>query len=105
MLVRIARLLALFALVLMPLSMASTTASAQPAASAAAGHCDEHPQPKPADSPSNAKMHCTGCTALPAMEAPAPIAELRPEAPMRLRPVEFVDGIEPETATPPPRIS
>ena len=36
------RLLALLALVLMPLSMASAPASAQPTAAAPAGHCDDH---------------------------------------------------------------
>jgi hypothetical protein len=96
------RLVALFALVLMPLSLASAPASAQPAAAAAAGHCDE--RQKPAEVPADPKMHCASCTALPAMNAPASIAELRPQAPMLLALVGPIDGVEPETATPPPRL-
>lgn len=105
MVARLARLFALIALVLMPLSMASASASSQHTASAPAGQCDEHQKQKPADVPSGAKMHCTACAALPALDAPVPIAELRPQMPMRLAPAEFIDGIEPETATPPPRLS
>jgi hypothetical protein len=97
------RLLALVALVFMPFSMASGPARAEPAASAPTGHCEEHQ--KPADAPSGAKMHCTGCAALPAMDAPAPVAELAPQLPMTLSLAKFIDGVEPETATPPPRLS
>ena len=99
------RLFALLALMLMPLGMAGAPAHAQSAASAPAGHCDEHQKQKPVDVPSAATVHCTGCAALPAIEAPPPIAELRPQMPMRLAPAELIEGIEPETATPPPRIS
>lgn len=97
------RLLALVALIFMPLSMASAPASAQPVAAAPAGHCED--QQEPADAPSSAKMHCTGCAALPAVDAPDPMAELRPETPLLISFARFMDGVEPETATPPPRIS
>lgn len=97
------RLVALFALILMPLSMAGAPASAQPAAAAPAGHCDDHQ--KPADAPKTQQMHCTGCSALPVMEPPLPFAEMSPEAPVELRPVVLSAGIIPETATPPPKFA
>lgn len=97
----IAKLLALIALVLMPLSMGSAPAAAHARASAPASHCDEHQ--KPADTPGGYQLHCTACAALPAMDAPMAIAELRPETPLRTELTEFVTGIEPEIATPPPK--
>ena len=101
MLSAVLRLLALFALLLMPLSMGSAPASAQPAASAPAGHCDDHQQP--AEAPADPQMHCTACSALPATEAPAPVVELPPETPMLIALAGFLAGIEPDTATPPPK--
>jgi hypothetical protein len=98
----ILRLLALIALALMPLSMASAPAAAQPVAAAPSGHCDNHR--KPADAPATSQMHCTACAALPAMAAPAQVAELAPETPMVIARVGLLAGIEPETATPPPKI-
>jgi len=97
------RLLALFALVIMPLSMASASASAQPAVATPAGHCDD--QQQPAKAPSAPQVHCTGCAALPAMDAPAPLAELAPETPMLIALASFLAGIEPDTATPPPKLA
>jgi hypothetical protein len=96
------RLIALIALVLMPLSMASAPASAHPNATASAGHCDDHQQP--AKAPSGPQMHCTACAALPAMDAPVPIAELAPEMPLIIAFSTFLPGIEPDTATPPPKL-
>ena len=96
------RLLALFALILMPLSMASAPASAQPNATAPAGHCDDQQQPTKA--PAGPQLHCTACAALPAMEASVPMAELRPETPIVIALVSFLAGIEPDTATPPPKL-
>lgn len=96
------RLLALLALVLMPLSMASATASAQPAATAPAGHCDDHQQPTKA--PAGPQVHCTACAALPAMDAPAEIAEMAPQMPLLIALASFLAGIEPDTATPPPKL-
>jgi hypothetical protein len=97
------RLLALFALVLMPLSMASAPASAQLSAAAPAGHCDDHQQP--AKAPAGPQAHCTACAALPAIDAPAPVAELTPETPMLIALAAFLAGIEPDTATPPPKVA
>jgi len=97
------RLLALIALVLMPLSMTSASASAQPNATAPAGHCDDHQQP--AKVPAGPQVHCTACAALPAIDTPVPIAELSPETPMLIALAAFLAGIEPDTATPPPKHS
>ena len=97
------RLIALFALMLMPLSMASAPASAQPAAAVPAGHCDEHQQP--AKAPAGPQVHCTACAALPAIDAPAPVAELNPSMPMIIALASFLTGIEPDTATPPPKLA
>jgi hypothetical protein len=96
------RLLALLALVLMPLSMASAPASAQPTAAAPAGHCDDHQQP--AKAPAGPQVHCTACAALPAIDTPAPVSELAPEMPMLIALAGFLAGIEPDTATPPPKL-
>ena len=96
------RLLAFFAVLLMPLGMANVQAvAAQPAT--AAGHCDEHQQP--ADAPATPTVHCTGCAALPADESPEAMAGLRPEAPMLLALTDFRAGVEPDTITPPPKLS
>ena len=96
------RLFALFALVLMPLSMASAPASAQPVASAPAGHCDDHQQP--AKAPAGPQMHCTGCAALPAIDAPPPVAEIVPQMSLRVAVTTHLSGIEPDPATPPPKL-
>jgi hypothetical protein len=96
------RMLALFALVLTPLSMASAPASAQPIASAPAGHCDD--QQQPAKGPAGAQMHCTGCAALPAIDAPPPVAEIVPQMPLLIALATHLSGIEPDTATPPPKL-
>ncbi len=96
------RLLAFVAVLLMPLGMATRpAAAAQPAS--AAGHCDEHQEP--VDAPAAPKPHCTGCAALPADEAPEAIADLRPKAPMLLALADFRAGVEPDTITPPPKLS
>lgn len=97
------RLLALFALVLMPMAMNSAPASAQPDATAPAGHCDDHQQP--AKAPAGSQVHCTACAALPAIDTPAPVAELDPETPMIIALAGFLSGIEPDTATPPPKLA
>ena len=97
------RLLALFALIFMPLSMATGPASAQPSAGAPAGHCNDHQ--KPSDIPAGQQVHCTSCAALPAMDAPLPTSDLRPQTPTELRLVELSAGIIPETTTPPPKLA
>lgn len=102
------RMIALIALVLMPLGMTAAPVAAAPAthetaASPAAGHCDEHQ--KPAQSPLKAQMHCTACAALAAPLVPAEVAELLPQAPMHIRLTYFGAAFEPEIATPPPKLA
>ena len=102
------RLLALVALIVMPFGMASTPALAQPADQAMAtghsmpaGHCGDQQAPDKVP----AKMDCTAaCTALPASIAPMPDPLLKPKALRTITIyVPFAD-IEPEIATPPPRL-
>lgn len=102
------RLLALVALIVMPFGMASTPALAQPADQAMSighamptGHCGDQQAPDKAP----ALMDCTAaCTALPASIAPMPEPLLKPKALRTITiSVPFAD-IEPEIATPPPRL-
>jgi hypothetical protein len=101
------RLLALVALVLMPLGMAGAPAIAQQmpmdhaAMAMGGGHCDEQPEQDKAPA---SKMDCAAmCTALPAADAPAPAPRLKLAAPLTITIVVPFAGIEPEIATPPPR--
>lgn len=103
------RLLTLLAFVLMPFGMTGAPAYAQPVADShsamtmGAGHCDEHPVKDKAPS---SKMDCTAtCTALPAADAWVPLSVLKPTAPRTLAIAAPFSGIEPEIATPPPRLS
>ena len=98
------RLLTLIALVLMPIGMAGAPAMAAPAdhGMAAMNHCDDMPSEEQAPP---AKMDCTAmCTALPAAEAPVLAPMLKPVAPRSLAVSAPFRGIEPEIATPPPRL-
>lgn len=96
------RLLMLASLLLMPAGMASAPALAAPAP-ASAGHCDEHQ--KPVDTSTKQQVHCTACTALPAIEAPEAATGMLPEASRLLALIQPISGIEPEITTPPPRLS
>lgn len=100
------RLLTLLALVLMPMGMASTPASAQPAdhaAMAQAGHCSEQPDEDKAPAPE--LMDCTAaCTALPASAAPLLATPMKPQAPRAIAAAVPFAGIILEIATPPPRL-
>lgn len=101
------RLLALVALVLMPLGMAGAPAIAQQmpmdhaAMAMGGGHCDEEPEQDKAPA---SKIDCAAmCTALPAADAPATALRLKLTAPRTITIVGPFAGIEPEIATPPPR--
>ena len=94
------RVLAAVAVLLMPLSMAAASAPVQ-ATGASSEHCDDHG--KPADVPSEHKVHCTACAGLPAMEAPVQMPDLLPVPQLVIRAVHSLAGITPETATPPPK--
>jgi hypothetical protein len=94
------RLLALFALMLMPGGMTGAPALAQPGT--ASSHCDEHQLP--ADAPIQPQAHCTGCAALPALDAPPALGAAPPDAPAFVQCSEPVSGITLEIATPPPKL-
>ena len=103
------RLLAIAAFVLMPFGMSGAAASTGPmpadhsAMATGAGHCDEQPDK---DKVPAAKMDCTAmCTALPAADTWVPLSVLEPTAPRTLAIAAPFSGIEPEIATPPPRLS
>jgi hypothetical protein len=99
------RLLALIALVLMPLGMAPGHAMAHHAPHAAQpGHCDDRSNPDRPPAP-RAVDCVAACTALPANEASCPTPRLPPEAPGPIALAERFVGIVPEIATPPPKIS
>ena len=100
---RLWTLLALVAVLLMPLGMVGPVAMAASATATASGHCDEHQQP--ADAPAAAQAHCTGCVALPALDASPPSAHLRPEAPAQPALADTFSGVEPGTDPPPPKRS
>ena len=95
------RLLALVALMLMPAGMAAPALAQSSTSATPASHCDEHQVPDGA--PAQPQAHCTGCTALPALDAPPAIAELLPEPTRFLPRTQFVSGIILEIATPPPK--
>ena len=97
------RFATLLALLLMPVGMATAPVAAQAAATAAAGHCDEHQEP--ADAPSSPQAHCAGCVALPAADVPAAVAGLVPQAPVVIALTTPISEREPEIATPPPKLS
>ena len=101
------RLLTLLALVLMPFGMASTPAVAQPMpashAMAQSAHCNQRSDRDKSPVHSSQEMHCAMCAALPASAPPTAGAELRPTAPRIIAAVSPFNGIQLETATPPPK--
>ena len=99
---RLWTLLALVAILLMPLGMTAAPAMAE-APPAAGGHCDEDHEPS--DAPANAQVHCTGCAGLPALAAPAGVERMPPEAPAAPAVAEAFSGVEPGTDPPPPKRS
>lgn len=98
------RLLALLALVLMPIGMTSAPAAASPMPAShhlMTGHCDEQPEQ---DEGPTSKMDCAAmCTALPAAVSAAATSVLKPKAPRTIAVAARFDGIILEIATPPPR--
>lgn len=99
------RLLALIALVLMPIGMASAPAAASgmPADHAmAAGHCEGQSRSDEAPAPN---MDCTAmCAAIPAREPVAQAPLFQRAAPRTIAFAFAFEGIVPETATPPPKL-
>jgi hypothetical protein len=98
------RLLALLALVLMPIGMASAPAAAHaPMAGAPAEHCVDQSQPD--ELPSPQAMDCVACTAMAASEMPVPTPLLAPSPPRLIALADVFVGIVPEIATPPPKLA
>jgi hypothetical protein len=95
------RFLIVLALALMPMGMTGAAAATGPVAMS--DHCDEH-QP-PAHSPTKSESHCATCSALPAVNAPIAVMELRPALPRLVTVANAMSDTDVETATPPPRIS
>ena len=99
------RLLALLALVLMPLGMSSAPAAAStmPADHGmTAGHCEGQSS---SDEAPAAKMDCAMCTAIPAREPVAQAPLFQRSAPRTIAFAFAFEGIVPETATPPPKLA
>lgn len=99
------RLVALIALVLMPLGMGAAPALAAPdhheMMTAGPGHCDEQ---QDQDKAPASKMDCAAmCTALPAGNASSVTPAMKPVTPRTIALASPFTGIEPEIATPPPK--
>lgn len=100
---RLVRLIAFIAVLLMPFGMAAAPAMNAPAAAASDGHCGEHTAPP--EEPAAMPDHCAACSALPGIDSPAPVTARAPAIARRLVAVTPFDGIEPDTITPPPKLS
>ncbi len=106
---RLLRILAAFALLLMPLAMASqghavAAAPHHDAATSAAGHHHHQRAPEQEEQRQSSAAQCMmACAALPAPDAPlAHEVEAPRPAPFAL-PVRLIAGLAPEAETPPPR--
>ena len=101
------KLLVLLAVLIMPasMSMAGTSASVHSHdAAAASEHCpDSAPAAdlEPGISPCN--MACAN--ALPAIDAPVAAEVAAPNCPLAVSEISPLDGLHPDIATPPPRLS
>jgi hypothetical protein len=96
-------LLALVALLLMPMGMSGTpAAAASPDDAALAGHCDSHGTEKD-QVPGGMEQHCATCLVMPAAEGPRITPGLAPRAPRSLMAACAFQGLGPEVSTPPPR--
>jgi len=99
------RLLALIALLFMPLGMGAAPALAladrHPAMLSEYGHCGEQPDQAPAQQ----QMDCKAtCIALPAASSPVPVPPDTPTAPRTIGMAVPFTPFVPEIATPPPKI-
>jgi len=99
------KLLALLAVLLMPLGMtpaAATSADPQTSASMPIGHCDEQ-APKHGSRHGLAECTMACSAALPATDAPGEELPLIACLPIRPVAAQVLHGLHPETATPPPK--
>ena len=107
---RLLQLLAIFALLLMPLAMAGQSHAAATAphhqmASAQEGHCAA-PAGEEDTSRSGPSAECLmACAALPAAEAPVAIERIVPKPTLAARAPRTISGLSPEAETPPPRFA
>jgi hypothetical protein len=97
----LSRLLAILALVLMPISMTGAPAMASDHGQAAAIPCDSHEQP--AESTPDRQAHCTSCVVTPAPSSNFADDPLAPVAILADRSERLLLGILLDVATPPPR--
>ena len=96
-------LLALVALLLVPMGMSGMpAAAASPDGPALAGHCDSHGTQKD-QAPGTMEQHCATCLVMPAAEGPRVAPGLTPRAPLSILVACAFQGLEPEVSTPPPR--
>jgi hypothetical protein len=98
------RLLALLALVLMPVGMGAAPAAAHaPQVAAEAGHCGDAQQGAP-DAPPVPAADCTvGCAAVAAPAPAQAAATLLPKETPATALIAAITGMEPDIATPPPK--
>lgn len=98
------RLLAAFALIAMPLGMASAGSLAQSSApTVESSHCADHAPPSHA--PVRQDGHCAACVVLTNNGGTVEAVALRPKTPMSTSPAYVLAGHEPEVATPPPKMA
>jgi hypothetical protein len=100
----ITRLLALIALVLMPLGMGAAAAAPQAAPhTAETGHCSGSEQRGP-EAPLAPMADCTiSCSAVAPDHVSAPFDKILPKERSIAVPIIGIAGVEPDIATPPPK--
>ena len=97
------RLMALLALVLMPVGMSAAPAAAMAPQAMSSEHCGGHDEDR--GQPASRDMHCAACAALPAIAAPQAGSDLRPELPRLVRSTHARPNSILEIATPPPKLA
>ena len=99
----ILRLMALLALVLMPVGMGAAPAATKASHAMSSEHCGGHDEDR--DQPASRDMHCAACAALPAIEMPELASDLRPQLPRLVRSAHAKPDSILEIATPPPKLA
>jgi hypothetical protein len=97
----LSRLLAVLALVLMPVTMTAPASAAEHGQVEALMPCDGHEQPS--QSAPDRRVHCTSCVAVAEPGVASPDALLEPTAILADPDQRLLLGILLEVATPPPR--
>lgn len=104
MLAALFRLLTVASFVLMPLGMLGTpAAAAEHHAAAASMTCEGHEQPSKAAP--DKQTHCASCVALAEPQSAAAAADFPPVPVLAYRDPRLLLGLEPEVATPPPKLA